>query len=98
MLEPGRAAYFFFTAEDHRFLTVQTQRPTGVTTETDTTGTLFSTTGEVATDTNNGVGNNFLLRAPISPGDYIIEVKRSAYIYGRGLLAEDDLPRSSHRS
>ena len=76
MLKPGRADYFFFTADEYRFLTVQTQKPAGVTTETNTTGTLFSPDGLVTTDTDNGTGNNFLLRAPISMGrDYIIEVK-----------------------
>ena len=74
-LEPGRADYFFFTALNHLFLTVETQKPTGVTTETNTTGTLFSTKGMVVTDTDNGAGNNFLIRAPISPVDYIVEVK-----------------------
>ena len=74
-LERGRADYFFFTARDRRFLTVQTQQPTGVATETNTIGTLFSRQGLVTTDTNSGVGNNFRLSAPISLGDYIIEVK-----------------------
>ena len=75
-LKPRRAAYFFFTAPAApRFLTVQTQTPTAVTTATNTTGTLFSQKGLVATDTDTGAGTNFLLRAPISAGDYIVEVK-----------------------
>ena len=75
-LERGRGDYFFFTAPAApRFLTVQTQTPTAVTTATNTTGTLFSQNGLVATDTDTGAGTNFLLRAPISVGDYIVEVK-----------------------
>ena len=75
MLEPGRADYFFFNATALRFLTVQTQKHVDVTTETDTTGTLFSTNGMITTDTNSGTDNNFLLRTPISIRDYIVEVK-----------------------
>ena len=83
MLKSGRADYFFFTAadedDDHPFfLTVETQKHTGVTTATNTTGTLFSQKGVVNTDTDSGTGNNFLIRAPISPGDYIVEVKGSS--------------------
>ena len=76
-LEPRRADYFFFTvaANTYNFLNVETQKPTSATKETDTTGTLFSQQGQVATDTNSGAGNNFWLGAPISPGNYIIEVK-----------------------
>ena len=76
-LKPGRSDYFFFTvaAGAHSFLTVGTETPTSATTETDTTGAFFSRQGLVATDTNSGPGNNFLLRVPISPGDYIVEVK-----------------------
>ena len=83
-LEPGRADYFFFTADvadngGDRFLTVQTQKHADVTTETDTTGTFYGQDGEITTDTNSGTGNNFLLRAPIASGkDYIIEVKGSS--------------------
>ena len=77
MLERGRADYFFFTVpdDDYLFLTVQTQKHMDVTTATNTTGTLFSQKGLVATDTDTGAGTNFLLRAPISVGDYIVEVK-----------------------
>ena len=76
-LEPGRADYFFFTvaANTYNFLNVETQKPTSATKETDTTGTLFSQQGQVATDTNSGAGRNFWLGAPISPGNYIVEVK-----------------------
>ena len=74
---PGRneeithgADYFFFTvaANTYRFLTVQTEKHMDVTTETNTEGRLLSTDGVVNTDTNSGVGSNFLIRAPISPG------------------------------
>ena len=77
------ADYFFFTAPEdqnnagYRFLTVQTQKHDDVTTATNTTGTLFSDKGVVNTDTDSGFGTNFLIRAPISPGDYIVEVKGS---------------------
>ena len=77
-LQPGRADYFFFTISDtgQSFLTVETQTSMGVTPATDTTGTLFSQQGLVATDTDSGrTDNNFLLRAPVSAGDYIVEVK-----------------------
>ena len=78
MLDSGRADYFFFTVPDwyHTlFLTVETEKHNDVTTETNTTGALFSQKGLVKTDTDSGAGNNFRLRAPISPGDYIVEVK-----------------------
>ncbi len=80
MLEPGRADYFFFTvpATTYRFLTVQTQQHMNVTTETNTTGTLYGQAGQIVTDTNSGADDNFLLSAPISPGDYIVEVKGSS--------------------
>ena len=74
------ADYFFFTSPSqtgYRFLTVQTEKHDDVTTATNTTGTLFSTKGVVNTDTDSGFGTNFLIRAPISPGDYIVEVKGS---------------------
>ena len=76
-LEPGRADYFFFTvaANTYNFLNAETQKPTSATKEADTTGTLFSQQGQVATDTNSGAGRNFWLGAPISPGSYIVEVK-----------------------
>ena len=76
-LKRGRADYFFFAiaADAHGFLTVQTQMPTAVTRETDTTGALFSTEGMVVSNTNSGTGNNFLFRVPVVPGDYIVEVK-----------------------
>ena len=82
-LRPGRADYLFFTAPDtdagDLFLTVETQKHADVTTETNTTGALFSPDGLVTTDTNSGTGNNFLLRAPIARGkDYIIEVTGSS--------------------
>ena len=80
MLEPGRADYFFFTTASgdagYLFLTVQTEKHTDVTTETDTTGTLYGWGGQLTTDTDSGTDNNFLLRAPVSPErDYIVEVK-----------------------
>ncbi len=81
-LEPGRADYFFFPTASadagNLFLTVETEKHMDVTTETDTTGTLYGQGGEIVTDTNSGTGNNFLLRTPIASGkDYIIEVKGS---------------------
>lgn len=77
VIERGRTDYFFFTVADatYSFLTVETQKHMDVTTETNTTGTLYSRDGLVTTDTNSGTGNNFLFRAPTSPGDYIVEVK-----------------------
>ena len=82
-LERGRADYFFFTtaAADagNLFLTVETEKHMDVTTETNTTGTLYGQDGEIVTDTNSGTGNNFLLRTPIaSVKDYIIEVTGSS--------------------
>ena len=87
-LQPRRANYFFFAVTTPSFLTVETEKPMGVQTETNTTGTLFSQKGVVATDTDSGTGNNFLLRAPISEGDYIVEVKgASASTKGAYVLA-----------
>ncbi len=87
-LEPGRADYFFFAVTDYRFLTVQTQKHADVTTETNTTGALFSQDGLVVTDTNRGTGNNFLFRVPVAPGDYIVEVKgASTSTKGKYVLA-----------
>ena len=77
-LKPGRADYLFFTATNHLFLTVETQKHADVTTETNTTGSLFSQNGLIKTDTDSGTRNNFRLRAPIEPGDYIVEVKGSS--------------------
>ena len=76
ILEFGRADYFFFTVAPttYRFLTVRTQKHADVTTETDTTGTFYGYDGQITTDTNSGLGNNFLFRVPISAGDYIVEV------------------------
>ncbi len=73
------ADYFFFTASPntYRFLTVETEKHDDLTRATNTTGTLFSDKGVVNTDTDGGFGSNFLIRAPISPGDYIVEVKGS---------------------
>ena len=92
------ADYFFFTvpATTYRFLTVQTEKPTDVTTATNTTGTLFSTKGVVNTDTDSGFGTNFLIRAPISPGDYIVEVKGSTGgKYALSLASEAATPPTS---
>ena len=95
------ADYFFFTSGQtgYRFLTVQTEKHDDVTTATNTTGTLFSTKGVVNTDTDSGFGTNFLIRAPISPGDYIVEVKgltgrKYALKFG---LRRGDPPDDSYR-
>ena len=61
-----------------------------VTTATNTTGALFSTKGVVNTDTDSGLGTNFLIRAPVSPGDYIVEVKGSTgRKYALSLASQD---------
>ena len=94
------ADYFFFTAPvgnaGYRFLTVETEKHDDVTTATNTTGTLFSTKGVVNTDTDSGFGTNFLIRAPVSPGDYIVEVKGSTGgKYALSLTSQAATPHTS---
>ena len=99
MLEPRRSDYLFFTADNHRFLTVQTQKHRDVTTETNTTGTLYGQAGQITTDTNSGTGNNFLFRTPISLGDYIVEVKgASSSTEGQYVLTMTSTPAPSQGS
>ncbi len=100
----GRADYFFFTTASadagNLFLTVETQKHMDVTTETNTTGAFYGQAGQIATDTDNGTGNNFLLRAPIASGkDYIIEVTgSSSSTEGKYVLKTTSTPAPSRGS
>ena len=73
--------YFLFTiaAAQQGFLTVQTvdDLMTAAASDANTKGTLYGPMGEIATDSDSGVGNHFRISAPVKTGTYIVEVTGS---------------------
>lgn len=72
--------YFLLTIDDDAsgFLTVQTTDATGATKKSDTTGTFYGPTGQIATDSNSGAGNHFKINAPVEEGKaYLVKVTGS---------------------
>ena len=90
-LESGDEDYFFliFGGTEYESLTIETERPDGEDRTTDTTGTLFGPTGELAKDTNSGEGTNFLIDAPVGSGNYVVEVTGGTGPYVLSLFSED---------
>ena len=69
--------YFLLTIDNNAsgFLTVQTTDATGATKKSDTTGTFYGPTGQIATDSSSGAGNHFKINAPVGEGKaYVVKV------------------------
>ena len=76
--------YFFFTVAEnqHRFLTVKTEKHADADPATDTSGYLYSQDGRITVDLDSALdGRNFVLEAPIKAGAYIIQVSGMAGKY-----------------
>ena len=73
--------YFLFTIANtaQGFLTVQAEDDSMTTAarNADTTGTLYGSMGEIATDSNSGAGSHFRISAPVETGTYIVKVTGS---------------------
>ena len=77
-IEDGTEYFHFQVGNDvNTFLTVETN-PVDTAKDTNTKGTLFGKSGKIAEDSNSGVGNNFRIHAPVSSGDYIVQVDRES--------------------